>query len=217
MLGFEAVGESEIRDLSRPWLRCPRLLEIARTRTPPLKIKFTKSLSGAMEDCGPGLCNSCPMEAAGEINPDLLSMAWKADHERVQSAMDGQQVVFFYDHNGTPASMIAAMDRASSDRAVEALTRECIEALKKRYTVKYDHWEETLYVIDRRFDPEKAKALGVGEGPLFGRLTRGEAVTVKGTTITPQMVLSENTRRIKLNNYLPAKTVASILKQAFSK
>jgi D-tyrosyl-tRNA(Tyr) deacylase len=216
-LGFEIVGESEIRDLGRPWLRCPRLLEIARKRTPPLKIKFTKSLSGAMEECGPDLCHSCPMEAAGEINPDLLSMAWKSDREKVQKAMDGQHVVFFHDHNGAPASMIAGMDRVSADRAVEALTRECIDALKKRYTVKYDHWEETLYVIDRRFDPEKAKALGVSEGPLFGRLTRGEAVTVKGTTVTPQMVLSENVKRIKLNNYLPAKTISAILKQAFSK
>jgi ribonuclease BN (tRNA processing enzyme) len=192
-------------------------MEIARSRTPPLKITFTKSLSDAMEDCGPGLCHSCPMEAAGEINPDLLSMAWKADRHIVQKAMDGQHVVFFYDQNGAPASMIAAMDRASAGRAVEVLTAECIEALKKKYTVKYDHWEETLYVIDRRFDPEKAKALGVHEGPLFGRLTRGEAVTVKGTTITPQMVLSENVKRIKLNNYLPAKTISAILKQAFSK
>ena len=40
-----------------------------------------------------------------------------------------------------------------------------------------------------RFDIEKAKALGIPEGPLFNRLQSGETVSHGGRTFTPEMVL----------------------------
>jgi ribonuclease Z len=40
-----------------------------------------------------------------------------------------------------------------------------------------------------RFHPETALALGVPEGPLFGKLHRGESVIVDGRTITPDEVV----------------------------
>lgn len=40
-----------------------------------------------------------------------------------------------------------------------------------------------------RFHPERARELGVPEGPLFGKLHHGEAVTVDGRTILPEQVV----------------------------
>lgn len=40
-----------------------------------------------------------------------------------------------------------------------------------------------------RFDLDKAKALGIPEGPLYRRLQEGRTVTVHGSKITPSMVL----------------------------
>ena len=49
-----------------------------------------------------------------------------------------------------------------------------------------------------RFDEERARKLGVAEGPDFGRLQHGEAVTVDGRVVQPEEVVGEARRGRKV-------------------
>src|SRR6266536_58374 len=49
-----------------------------------------------------------------------------------------------------------------------------------------------------RFHPEKAKRLGVPEGPLWGELQHGKEVKVEGKTVTPRQVIEEPRPGLKI-------------------
>lgn len=49
-----------------------------------------------------------------------------------------------------------------------------------------------------RFDPHKAKALGVEEGPSFSRLVEGRSVKVGSNLVTPDMVMGPPRKGLKL-------------------
>jgi D-aminoacyl-tRNA deacylase len=49
-----------------------------------------------------------------------------------------------------------------------------------------------------RFDPQKARTLGVPAGPLYKALAAGQAVEVGGKVITPAMVSSRSEIKIHI-------------------
>jgi ribonuclease Z len=68
-----------------------------------------------------------------------------------------------------------------------------------------------------RFDPERARALGVMPGPAFGRLQRGEAVDVNGRAIEPREVMGEARPGRKLvfsGDSEPCDTTAAVAQRA---
>jgi D-aminoacyl-tRNA deacylase len=86
-------------------------------------------------------------------------------------------------------------ERAEAVRA--ELVGDLVAVLRERYDGVSVHADA---VVARRtaFDPEKARTLGIPEGPAFGKLSAGEAVEVNGRTIEPGAVRSEEERRFPL-------------------
>ncbi|OPY25962.1 MAG: Cell division protein FtsZ 1 [Methanocella sp. PtaU1.Bin125] len=200
-LGCETRTESCIRDMAlNPVLKCPRLWDLAAAKG-LARPQVTGSFRAALPECGPHRCDGCPFGAVAEVEGKLLTMACKADRDAVKRLFGAEPVVWFLDVSGCPSPQFAGMGTRVLYEVFQRLTHGLIQILRQRFEVKFDPHEEMLYVTERRFDPQKAKSLGVAEGPEFGRLARGEPVRIKGVEITPGMVFSETTTRIKLNNY----------------
>ena len=67
---------------------------------------------------------------------------------------------------------------------------------------KYDHVSRKgseIFVEELIFSPEKARMLGVEEGPKFGELASGESVEVKGKILNPEEVQEIKNKRYKLS------------------
>jgi len=200
-LGGEAHTESHIRDVAlNPVLKCQRLWDLV-TAKGLAKPQVTKGFRAALPECGPHRCDACPFGVTAELNGPLLQLACKTDREAIRGLFGEEPVVYFLDPGGCPAATLAGLSPRALGESFQRLTQGFIDVLRTRYEVKYDPREETLYVIERKFDPQKAKELGVPEGPEFGKLARGEPVKVKGAEISPSMVFTERVTRIKLNNY----------------
>jgi D-aminoacyl-tRNA deacylase len=115
-------------------------------------------------------------EAAGGINATAAT-AVVADAALAYGTADG---------GSRPSEHVALADPGAYDRIVAGLA----EVVKEQY----DAVEiEEGRVVARRlaFDPDRARTLGVPEGPAFGRLAAGEAVEVRGELIPPEQVSQE--------------------------
>jgi len=112
--------------------------------------------------------------------------------------------------SGTVSTMRSIMDLGYFTCGFDILATEMAagEELEFHgYSVKAVPAEHTVpafsYVLEEsarpgKFDPEKAKRLGVPEGPSFRRLQEGESIELDGAVITPEMVVGPKRRGRKI-------------------
>ncbi|AGB36555.1 D-aminoacyl-tRNA deacylase [Natronococcus occultus] len=128
-----------------------------------------------------------------ELPADLLETAQGIDPDRVRKLVERHAVAFETENAGSRVgSRVALPDSGAKRELIEAVAG-VLEAKFETVAVE----DDAVVAEELAFDPELARTLGVSEGPAFGALADGEAVTVNGEEIDPEAVHRERTHRFE--------------------
>ncbi|ELY51551.1 D-aminoacyl-tRNA deacylase [Natronococcus jeotgali] len=128
-----------------------------------------------------------------ELPADLLETAQGIDPDRVRELVERHAVAFETENAGSRVgSRVALPDSGTKRELIEAVA-DVLEAKFERVALE----DDAVVVEELAFDPDLARTLGVPEGPAFGALADGEAVTVDGERIDPDAVHRERDRRFE--------------------
>ncbi len=178
-LGYRVVSETWVREVSGVPLALAEKLES----------KLASVESGLRFGARASEADGVEALEIVSLPEKLLDAVTGTDRETVSDLVAAQTVAFETDEGGTRvAGRAAVLDSADFEVIIDGL----VELLEGKYDdVRRDGDE--IVVCEMGFDPEKARKLGVPEGPAFGKLSSGVAVEVNGTTIPPNEVQTEHT------------------------
>ncbi len=124
-----------------------------------------------------------------EIPEQLLAELNGIDREQLRTELAAHSVALTTTDNGATAGKLVVTDEAV-DR------NDLMDLVTKLLQRKYDAVErddDRLIVHRTAFLPERARELGVPDGPAFGRLANGHAIDLDGETINPDDVRERQT------------------------
>jgi D-aminoacyl-tRNA deacylase len=130
------------------------------------------------------------------IPEELLTEALRGHEEEFISLLDSITPCIRIQNKGRPAlSTFIGYGEDGSQLASDLITL-CVQQITKHHLSVVEG--DRLIIRRDRFDPEKARVLGVPPGPLFGRLANGQSVTVEGKVIRPEMVNSCSEQELRI-------------------
>jgi D-aminoacyl-tRNA deacylase len=130
-----------------------------------------------------------------KIDPVLLSETLKADERAFLAALKGMPVIHLSGADSRPLPVFLTYVQYSS-RIINDLNTLCVKIISIKEITARDG--DHLIIQKVRFDPRKARMLGVPEGPLYSLLAAGQPVEVCGRVVTPETVSRSSEIRIHI-------------------
>jgi D-aminoacyl-tRNA deacylase len=182
-MGIPRLSESEILSMGHlPWERYHAARDMAERVSPGARI-YVHDLQG-----------EGPLTLV-QVDPVLLGEAVKSDEPGLVKGFSGLPVIHLatQDNRMLPA-FITPDDHTS--QIINALNTLCVKIIRSKEITATE--KDRLIITKVRFDPGKARDLGVPAGPYFKQLAGGQPVEIDGRTITPGMVSSSSDSTIHI-------------------
>jgi len=182
-LGIIRVSETELADMgSLSWKTYRSVQHLARTVSPGAR-------------CHVHAIGSEGSPELVRIDPVLISEALKADGQMFFAGLEGLPVIHLSGTDNRPLPVFITYSGYRSG-IINDLNTLCVKIIRIKEITAQDG--DHLIIKKVRFDPNKARVLGVPAGPLYKALAAGQAVEVSGRVITPAMVSSGSDIRIHI-------------------
>jgi D-aminoacyl-tRNA deacylase len=121
------------------------------------------------------------------VNPDLMNETVKSDEAVLIKSLDNLPVVHLSTRDNRLLPEFITFENHSS-QIINDLNTLCVKIIRNKEITATE--KETLIIHKVRFDPHKARELGVPAGPSYKHLVAGQEVVINGRVITPDMVSS---------------------------
>jgi D-aminoacyl-tRNA deacylase len=87
-------------------------------------------------------------------------------------------------------------NQKDSSQIINDLNTLCVKIIRNKEITATE--KDHLIISKVRFDPQKARNLGVSPGPFYQQLASGQAIAIDGREITPDMVSSCSETKIHI-------------------
>jgi D-aminoacyl-tRNA deacylase len=129
------------------------------------------------------------------INPDLLIETAKSDEQSLIKNLDALHIVHLSNQDNRLLPEFITFEEHSS-QIINDLNTLCVKIIRSKEITVTE--KDALILHKVRFDPRKARELGVPSGPAFKQLVAGQAIEINGRLITPEMVSSRSEIKIHI-------------------